>query len=183
MMKKAAIIIASGFEEGEALTIANIIKRAHLQCDLVGFEQEVKGGHEIIVRCDHILNETLLDYDMVILPGGRPGGQNLLENQDVISLVQYFNEHHQYIAAMCSGTVVLEKANVIKGKKVTGYTGYQDKLVSGDFVNEVAVFDQNIVTSQGPATPYPFAFKILEVFGKDVTEMKERLMYNFAGGK
>ena len=64
MMKKAAIIIASGFEEGEALTIA------HLQCDLVGFEQEVKGGHEIIVRCDHILNETLLDYDMVILPGG-----------------------------------------------------------------------------------------------------------------
>ena len=61
--------------------------------------------------------------------------------------------------------------------------GYQDKLVSGDFVNEVAVFDQNIVTSQGPATPYPFAFKILEVFGKDVTEMKEGLMYNFAGGK
>lgn len=181
--EKAAIIIASGFEEGEALTIADIIKRAHLQCDLVGFEQEVKGGHEIIVRCDHILNETLLDYDMVILPGGRPGGQNLLENQDVISLVQYFNEHHQYIAAMCSGTVVLEKANVIKGKKVTGYTGYQDKLVSGDFVNEVAVFDQNIVTSQGPATPYPFAFKILEVFGKDITEMKERLMYNFAGGK
>ncbi len=55
MMKKAAIIIASGFEEGEALTIADIIKRAHLQCDLVGFEQEVKGGHEIIVRCDHIL--------------------------------------------------------------------------------------------------------------------------------
>ena len=101
----------------------------------------------------------------------------------MISLVQYFNEHHQYIAAMCSGTVVLEKANVIKGKKVTGYTGYQDKLVSGDFVNEVSVFDQNIVTSQGPATPYPFAFKILEVFGKDVTEMKERLMYNFAGGR
>ena len=73
MMKKAAIIIASGFEEGEALTIADIIKRAHLQCDLVGFEQEVKGGHEIIVRCDHILNETLLDYDMVILPGGYGG--------------------------------------------------------------------------------------------------------------
>ena len=59
-----------GFEEGETLTIADIIKRAHLQCDLVGFEQEVKGGHEIIVRCDHILNETLLDYDMVIFTRG-----------------------------------------------------------------------------------------------------------------
>ena len=138
---------------------------------------------DVIISGEIKLNDEIKNYDMLVLPGGRPGGQNLLENQDVISLVQYFNEHHQYIAAMCSGTVVLEKANVIKGKKVTGYTGYQDKLVSGDFVNEVAVFDQNIVTSQGPATPYPFAFKILEVFGKDVTEMKERLMYNFAGGR
>ena len=84
---------------------------------------------------------------------------------------------------MCSGTVVLEKADVISGKKVTGYTSYQDKLISGHFVDDVVVFDQNIATSQGPATPYPFAFKILEIFGKDVTEMKERLMYNFAGGR
>jgi 4-methyl-5(b-hydroxyethyl)-thiazole monophosphate biosynthesis len=146
-------------------------------------EEFVRGMHGMYVKADKYFNDEIKNYDMLVLPGGRPGGQNLLENQDVISLVQYFNEHHQYIAAMCSGTVVLEKANVIKGKKVTGYTGYQDKLVSGDFVNEVAVFDQNIVTSQGPATPYPFAFKILEVFGKDVTEMKEGLMYNFAGGK
>ena len=81
------------------------------------------------VKADKLFNDEIKNYDMLVLPGGRPGGQNLLENQDVISLVQYFNEHHQYIAAMCSGTVVLEKANVIKGKKVTGYTGYQDKLV------------------------------------------------------
>ena len=82
------------------------------------------------VKADKLFNDEIKNYDMLVLPGGRPGGQNLLENQDVISLVQYFNEHHQ-----------------------------------------------------GPATPYPFAFKILEVFGKDVTEMKERLMYNFAGGR
>lgn len=164
-MGRIAVLMAEGYEEGETLTIVDLLRRGGLECHTFSFNDEIK------------------NYDMLVLPGGRPGGQNLLENQDVISLVQYFNEHHQYIAAMCSGTVVLEKANVIKGKKVTGYTGYQDKLVSGDFVNEVAVFDQNIVTSQGPATPYPFAFKILEVFGKDVTEMKERLMYNFAGGR
>ena len=163
-MGRVAVLMAEGYEEGETLTIVDLLRRGGLECHTFSFNEEFVRG-------------------MLVLPGGRPGGQNLLENQDVISLVQYFNEHHQYIAAMCSGTVVLEKANVIKGKKVTGYTGYQDKLVSGDFVNEVAVFDQNIVTSQGPATPYPFAFKILEVFGKDVTEMKERLMYNFAGGR
>ena len=174
-MGRVAVLMAEGYEEGETLTIVDLLRRGGLECHTFSFNEEfVRGMHDMYVKA----------Y-LLVLPGGRPGGQNLLENQDVISLVQYFNEHHQYIAAMCSGTVVLEKANVIKGKKVTGYTGYQDKLVSGDFVNEVAVFDQNIVTSQGPATPYPypFAFKILEVFGKDVTEMKERLMYNFAGGR
>ena len=84
---------------------------------------------------------------------------------------------------MCSGTLVLSDAKVIEGKKVTGYTGYEDKLIGGQFVDEVIVFDQNIITSQGPATPYPFAFKIAEVLGKDVSEMKERLMYIFAKGK
>ena len=148
-MGRVAVLMAEGYEEGETLTIVDLLRRGGLECHTFSFNEEfVRGMHGMYVKAD-----------------------------------KYFNEHHQYIAAMCSGTVVLEKANVIKGKKVTGYTGYQDKLVSGDFVNEVAVFDQNIVTSQGPATPYPFSFKILEVFGKDVTEMKEGLIYNFAGGK
>ncbi len=85
--------------------------------------------------------------------GGRPGGANLRNNPDVIALLQYFNEHHKYIAAMCSGTIALAEAQVITGKKVTGYTGYAEKLVDGEFVDDVVVFDQNIVTSQGPATP------------------------------
>ena len=183
-MGRVAVLMAEGYEEGKTLTIVDLLRRGGLECHTFSFNEEfVRGMHDMYVKADKLFNDEIKNYDMLVLPGGRPGGQNLLENQDVISLVQYFNEHHQYIATMCSGTVVLEKANVIKGKKVTGYTGYQDKLVSGDFVNEVSVFDQNIVTSQGPATPYPFAFKILEVFGKDVTEMKERLMYNFAGGK
>ena len=196
-MGRVAVLMAEGYEEGETLTIVDLLRRGGLECHTFSFNEEfVRGMHDMYVKADKLFNDEIKNYDMLVLPGGRPGGQNLLENQDVISLVQYFNEHHQYIAAMCSGTVVLEKANVIKGKKVTGYTGYQDKLVSGDFVNEVAVFDQNIVTSQGPATPYPnvavyeridplgFKNSFIEYeYGKDVTEMKERLMYNFAGGR
>ena len=155
-MGRVAVLMAEGYEEGETLTIVDLLRRGGLECQTFSFNNEfVRGMHDMYVKADKLFNDEIKNYDMLVLPGGRPGGQNLLENQDVISLVQYFNEHHQYIAAMCSGTVVLEKANVIKGKKVTGYT----------------------------ATPYPFAFKILEVFGKDVTEMKERLMYNFAGGR
>lgn len=183
-MAKVAVLMAEGYEEGETLTIVDLLKRAGIECSTFSFGKEfVKGMHGMYIKADKIFGEEVKEYDMLVLPGGRPGGANLKNNPDVINMVRYFNENNKYLAAMCSGTIVLSEAKVIEGKKVTGYTGYEDKLIGGRFVDDVVVFDQNIVTSQGPATPYPFAFKIAEVFGKDVTEMKERLMYNFAGRK
>lgn len=183
-MARVAVLMAEGYEEGETLTIVDLLRRAGIECHTMSFECEfVKGMHNMSIKADKVFNEEVKDYDMLVLPGGKPGGDNLKNNPEVISMVQYFNDHNKYISAMCSGTIVLSEAKVISGKKVTGYIGYDKKLVGGEFVDEVVVFDQNIITSQGPATPYPFAFKIIEVLGKDVTEMKERLMYNFAGGK
>lgn len=183
-MSKVAVLMAEGYEEGETLTIVDILRRAGIECHTFSFNDEyVKGMHNMYIKADKLFGEEVKDYDMLVLPGGRPGGANLKNNPEVISMVQYFNDNDKYLAAMCSGTIVLSDAQVIEGKKVTGYTGYAEKLIGGEFVDDVAVFDQNIVTSQGPATPYPFAYKICEVFGKDVCEMKERMMYNFAKGK
>lgn len=183
-MAKVAVLMAEGYEEGETLTIVDLLRRAGIECHTFSFGDEyVKGMHNMYIKADKMFSEEIKDYDMLVLPGGRPGGANLKANPEVISMVQYFNENNKYLAAMCSGTIVLSDAKVIDGKKVTGYTGYADKLIGGQFIDDVVVFDQNIVTSQGPATPYPFAFKIIEVFGKDTAVMKERLMYNFAGGK
>lgn len=183
-MAKVAVLMAEGYEEGETLTIVDLLRRTGIECHTFSFGDEyVKGMHNMYIKADKLFSEEIKDYDMLVLPGGRPGGANLKANPEVISMVQYFNENNKYLAAMCSGTVVLSDARVIDGKKVTGYTGYADKLIGGQFIDDVVVFDQNIVTSQGPATPYPFAFKIIEVFGKDTEVMKERLMYNFAGGK
>lgn len=183
-MAKVAVLMAEGYEEGETLTIVDLLRRAGIECHTFSFGDEyVKGMHNMYIKADKLFSEEIKDYDMLVLPGGRPGGANLKANPEVISMVQYFNENNKYLAAMCSGTVILSDAKVIDGKKVTGYTGYADKLIGGQFIDDVVVFDQNIVTSQGPATPYPFAFKIIEVFGKDTEVMKERLMYNFAGGK
>ena len=183
-MEKVAVLMAEGYEEGETLTIVDLLRRAGIECHTFSFDEEfVKGMHHMCIKADKKFGEEVKNYDMLVLPGGRPGGANLKNNPDVIKMVKYFNEHNKYLAAMCSGTIVLSDAQVIDGKKVTGYTGYAQKLIGGQFIDDVVVFDQNIVTSQGPATPYPFAFKIIEVLGKDVTEMKERLMYNFAGGR
>ncbi len=73
-MKKVAVIVAPGFEEGETLTIVDIIRRAHFQCDMFGFDKVVEGGHGICVQCDKILNDEVIHYDMVVLPGGYEGG-------------------------------------------------------------------------------------------------------------
>lgn len=176
-MKKAAIIIAPGFEEGEALTIVDIIKRAHLQCDLVGFEKEVKGGHEIIVRCDDTLNETLLDYDMVILPGGYGGAEAMKNNQILISYLQQMNEKGKYICAMCAAPIVLEKADLLVSKKFTAYQGYDQKIKQGTYLNDKVVIDGNIVTSRGPATAYAFAYKLVELLDGDALAVKKRMVY------
>lgn len=183
-MSKIAVLMAEGYEEGETLTIVDILRRAGLTCDTFYFgDKLVKGMHGIYVEGDKPFGEEVKEYDMVVLPGGRPGGQNLKENPDVIAMVQYFNRNNKYIAAMCSGTVVLSDAKVIEGKEVTGYVGYAEKLIGGIFKDQVVVADQNLVTSQGPATPYPFAYKIAEIFGKDTSALRKKMLYDMAGGK
>lgn len=183
-MCKVAVLMAEGFEEGETLTIVDVLRRLEIECHTFYFEEEfVKGMHGMMIKGDKKFSDEIKDYDMIVLPGGRPGGENLRNNEEVIKLVQYFNDSYKYIAAMCSGTIVLEKAQVSNGKRVTGYTGYEDKLKSGIFMNDVVVVDQNIITSQGPATVYPFVFQLAEIFGKNTSEIKKRLMYNEAKGK
>ncbi|MCG4810557.1 DJ-1 family glyoxalase III [Faecalibacillus intestinalis] len=177
MMKKAAIIIASGFEEGEALTIADIMRRANITCDLVGFEKEVEGGHEIVVRCDNILNEMLVDYDMVILPGGYGGAEAMKNNPTLISYLQQMNEKGKYVCAMCAAPIVLEKANLLVDKKFTAYQGYDQKIKQGTYLNDKVVIDGNIVTSRGPATAYAFAYKLVDLLGGDSLVVKKRMVY------
>ncbi|PRR83739.1 DJ-1 family glyoxalase III [Clostridium vincentii] len=183
-MSKVAVLMAEGFEEGETMTIVDILRRSDITCHTFYFgENLVKGMHNMSIQADKAFSDKIKDYDMIVLPGGRPGGQNLKENPAVIEMVQYFNENNKYIAAMCSGTIVLSDAKVIEGKQVTGYKGYADKLIGGIFQQDVVVADKNIITSQGPATPYPFAYKIAEILGKDTSILRERMLYNMAGGK
>lgn len=183
-MAKVAVLMAEGYEEGETLTIVDILRRAEITCDTFSFGGVfVKGMHGMMVKADKVFSEEVKDYDMIVLPGGRPGGANLKANPDVITMVQYFAEHDKYVTAMCSGTTVLAEAKVIEGKHMTGYVGYAEKLPGAIFEEDVVVVDGKLVTSQGPATVYPFAYRLAEVLGKDVSTMKERMMYNFAGGK
>lgn len=184
-MARAAVLMVEGFEEGETVTIVDILRRAGAEVSTFSFGEDlfVKGMHGMYVKADAQFSEEVKTYDAIVLPGGRPGGANLCANPDVISMVQYFRSHDKYVCAMCSGTIVLSDAKVIDGVKVTGYTGYAEKLKCGIFTDALVESDQKVITSQGPATGYPFAFKIAEELGYEVSGLKERMLYNFARGK
>lgn len=183
-MKKAAVLMARGFEEGETVTIIDILRRAGIACDSFSFgEAFVTGMHGMQVKADKAFGPAIEGYDMVILPGGRPGGDNLRGNPAVLDLIRKFDAEGKFVAAMCSGTVALSDAGIIAGRRVTGYVGYEKKLAGGIFEEKVVVRDGNLITSQGPATPYPFAYALAEALGADTSVLRERMLYNFAGGR
>ena len=174
---RAAIIVAPGFEEGETLTIVDIIRRANLQCDIFGFDKVVEGGHGISIQCDKVLNDEVINYDMIILPGGYDGADNMKNSEKVITILRKMNEKGKYICAMCAAPIVLEKANLLENKKYTAYMGYNQKIKQGNYLEDKVVIDGNIVTSRGPATAYAFAYKLVELLGGDSLTVKKRMVY------
>lgn len=181
-MKKVAVLLANGFEEIEALTVVDVIRRAGEICHMVSIEEEiVVGTHNIEVKADKIISDDIKSYDMIVLPGGMPGSTNLRDNLKVIELIKYFNEKNKYIGAICAAPIILEKANIIDGKNITSYPGVQDDLKSCNYVSEHrVVVDGNIITSRGPATALEFSYRLLDKLGSDKSDkLRESMMYNF----
>ncbi|MGT2828228.1 DJ-1 family glyoxalase III [Streptococcus hillyeri] len=177
-MVKVAVLVAPGFEEGETLTIADIVRRANIECDLVGTEENVTGAHDITLKCDKVIDDTLSsEYDMVVLPGGRPGADNLRDNELVIKAVREMDENGKWVAAMCAAPIALEKAGILEGRDFTGYIGYGEVIKTGNFKEDIVVVDRNLVTSRGPATAYAFAYALVDVLGGDSIAVKKRMVY------
>ena len=167
------------------MQIVDLLRRANVTAHTFGFTDApfILSMEGMRIKADKKFSDEIKKYDIIIVPGGRTAGEKLIANQDVLNMLQYFETAGKLIAGMCSGTRVLHAAGVMKGKRATGYTGYADKLPDAVFCEEVCVYDQNLITSQGPATPYPFAFQIISALGIDPAPLKERLLYRLAGGK
>ena len=186
-MARAAVLMVEGYEESETMQIVDLLRRAEVETHTFRFQEDpfVRSMQGMYVKSDKVFSNEVRHYDALIVPGGRTAATPLIENDQVMDTLRWFNEQGKLVCGMCSGTTVLEAAGVLAGKRVTGYTGYDQKLVSARAfaADEVAVWDKNVVTSQGPATPYPFAFKIMEALGIDPSFIKGRLLYAKAGGR
>ncbi len=161
--KKAAVLLADGFEEVEAVTPIDFLRRAEIDTVMVGVSgREVAGGHNIHMTTDVSLSDLDEDLDAVIIPGGMPGAENLSNSEKVVELLGKMHDKGKLIAAICaSPAVVLGKHGFLKDKKYTCYPGFEKDLAEGMHSNDRVVVDGDLITSRGPGTAAEFAEAII----------------------
>lgn len=174
-MAKVIALLKTGFEEIEALTIVDYLRRAEIEVDMVSTVDDINvtGAHGITVKTDVMLDDINADeIDLVFVPGGMPGAKDLKEDERVIDLIKKIDENGHVIAAICAAPIVLEEAGVLKDKIATSYPGFDQELKSlKEYKEELIVIDQNVVTSRGPATAAYLALQLIELIkGQNASE-------------
>jgi 4-methyl-5(b-hydroxyethyl)-thiazole monophosphate biosynthesis len=159
---RVLVPLAEGFEEIEAVTIVDVLRRASIEVVTAALgENPVCGSHGIAVRADGSLDAFPGgEFDAIVLPGGMPGSKTLRADERVLSLVRGMARENKLVAAICAAPIALEAAGVLSGKRATSYPG--NELPSAEYVEERVVVDGALVTSRGPGTAIEFALTLVE---------------------
>jgi 4-methyl-5(b-hydroxyethyl)-thiazole monophosphate biosynthesis len=179
-MKSVAVMLATGFEEGESLFVVDIIRRAGFACDILSVEgtREVSGARDIAVVADDIFDGSLAGYDMVVLPGGMPGAQNLAEDERLVEALRERFSAGALIASICAGPMALDAAGLLDGRRFTCFPTRKDQIgTKGTWVDELVVTDGPIITSQGPGTTLHFAYALVDALGGNGDALRDGMLY------
>jgi len=168
-MTRVLVPLAEGFEEIEAVTIVDLLRRADIEVRTASLaDRAVTGSHGITVLADAGLDEVDAgDYDMIVLPGGMPGTTHLKSDPRVTRLLRQFAESGRYTAAICAAPSVLAHAGLLEGRKATSFPGFLNgDSAPGIRLSEApVVIDGKVATSRGPGTAIPFALALIELLG------------------
>lgn len=172
---KVYVHLADGFEEIEALTVVDVLRRAEIDVQTVSVtgNKEVTGSHQIKVIADSLFEET--DYskaDMIVLPGGMPGTLNLEKHEGLREKILEFQRAGKWLAAICAAPSVLGKLELLKGKTATCYPGFEKHLVGAEVCEDRVVVSGNVITSRGPGTAIYFALEIVRIIKGQETANK-----------
>jgi len=162
-MPKIAVLLADGFEEIEAITIIDILRRANLDVVTAGLKPgDITGAHAIAVTPDTGIGTINADgFDMIILPGGGPGTKNLKADPRVLELVRQFSNKGKLTGAICAAPTVLYTAGILDGKRVTSFPGTDSEMPDVNYSTDTVVWDGNIVTGRAAGTAGAFALAIV----------------------
>lgn len=169
------VFLADGFEETEALTTVDILRRAEIAVTMVGVgKKEITGSHGIKVAADILLSDAdMSDMTGVILPGGMPGTINLENDKTVCNAVKTAFSKGMLTAAICAAPSVLGHLGLLKGKKATCYPGFEADLLGAEYIDAPAVTDGNVVTAKGAGAVFEFGFALVDYLTGTITLSKE----------
>ncbi len=167
------VFLADGFEEIEALTPVDILRRSGFMVKTVGVTgAEILGAHDICVKADISLAEVdINEAELLFLPGGMPGTTNLQASAELEKLILEANERNIYIAAICAAPMILGELKLLCGKEATCFPGFEEHLIGSRLSGEAVVVAKNIITSRGAGTASTLAFKMVEILkGKEAAD-------------
>lgn len=165
-MARVLVPLAEGFEEVEAVTVIDLLRRAGIQVISAGLEAgPVTASRGVVIVPDAELDTVLGDeFDMVVLPGGGPGAERLDRDPRIAALLQRMAAAGRYTAAICAAPKVLGRAGLLAGRSATSFPGALDGLeVPGlRYCEHPVVVDGTVITSRGPGTAMDFALTLIE---------------------
>lgn len=164
-MPKVLVPLAQGCEEIEAVTVIDILRRAGITVVSAGLDdQPVRASRSVMLMPDTTLDAVMNDnsFDMIVLPGGQPGTNNLKADNRVVALLQKMAHQGKYVAAICAAPSVLASAGLLDGKRATSFPGALTGFANIDLQASAVVEDGKLLTSRGPGTAMDFALKLVE---------------------
>jgi protein deglycase len=163
-MARVVVVLADGFEEVEAMAIIDVLRRAEIDTVIAGLhEGPVTSARRVRVIADTIVDAIKPDdFDMIVLPGGQPGADNLNKDVRVKDLIQGFSRRGKMTGAICAAPIVLASAGVLEGRQATAFPTYKNKLGNAVYVEKPVVIDGTIITSRGPGTALAFGLTLVE---------------------
>ena len=181
-MAKTAIFLAEGYEEIEALAVVDIFRRAGIETDMVSISNELltKGSHSIGVMADKLLKDANFEeYDMLVLPGGLKGMQNLEACEVLMEQIDAFYKNKKYIAAICASPSIFGRRGILEGREATAYPGFEEELKGAIVVDEQAVDSEHVITGRSMGGAIDFALLLVEkLLGEDkAEEIVEQIVY------
>ena len=164
-MKKAAVFFGKGYEEIEALTVVDLLRRAGIEvvCVAVNNEKSVTGSHNICVGMDAGIDDIDFDsFDILVCPGGMPGTKNLEVCETLTKHLRAFYEAGKLIGAICAAPGIFGHMGILKGKKACIYPGMEAELTGAQVVYDKVVKADNVITSRGMGTAIAFGLEIVK---------------------